>query len=78
MSFADKLVKYINIAEQYSDLTDGPSRREFVLNILHKHFPDIDEDVIGYSIDLVISLSKAMPVTINKRPWFRCFKRNVP
>ena len=75
-AFTETIVYYMNIAETYTELPDGPSRREWVVEKLSRRFKDIDEEVIGYSVDLLCSLVKsAITLKIGDRKqtrWLTC------
>ena len=72
-AFTETIVYYMNIAETYTELPDGPSRREWVVEKLSRRFKDIDDDVIGYSVDLLCSLVKsAITLKLGDRKRSKC------
>ena len=60
----DSMLYLMNKAE--TAFLQGQSRKTYVLNRVKKEYPDLDEDIVEDTLELIISVSKAtLPLLFN-------------
>lgn len=60
----DSMLYLMNKAE--ASFLQGQSRKTYVLNRVKKEYPDLDEDIVEDTLELLISVSKAtLPLLFN-------------
>ena len=60
----DSMLNLMNKAE--ISFLKGQSRKTYVLNRVKKEYPDLDEDIVEDTLELLISVSKAtLPLLFN-------------
>lgn len=55
--FEDMVVDAVQAAEQIFGSGTGPKKYEFVFNLLKRHFPAIDDDIIRIAIESAVAVS---------------------
>ena len=67
----ERVIGFINRAEKmcYS----GLERKKFVLDSILTIYPDSNSEILGYAIDTIVSISKAItPLLINLKDTKKC------
>ena len=67
----ERVIGFINRAEKmcYS----GLQRKQFVLDSILTIYPDSDSEILGFAIDAIVSISKAVtPLLINLKDTKKC------
>lgn len=71
----DSMLYLMNKAE--ASFLQGQSRKTYVLNRVKKEYPDLDEDIVEDTLELLISVSKAaLPLLFNTKQQ-KCSSCNI-
>lgn len=67
----ERVIGFINRAEKMC--LSGIERKKFVLDSILTIYPDSNSEILGYAIDTIVSISKALtPLLINLKDTKKC------